>query len=174
MSVQDSESRRFELACGNVFLRRILAQGLPRNIFFVFFLLLTSKKKNVLIASGKEILWRISLKFKVFFGNIVVSIVIGLKCFFVLFHLFCCCIYFYVIRFCLSYLTSGSVPLEPRSLSHTFYHRVSHTRAESFFLSKTYRSVLAPSWLWRIRVFFVELAPPQIGVLRSDLCRRIR
>ena len=37
MSVEDSESRRFELTFGWVFVRPILAQDLPRNSFFRFF-----------------------------------------------------------------------------------------------------------------------------------------
>ena len=38
MSVEDSDSRRFELTFGWGFLRPILAQHLPRNYFFPFFL----------------------------------------------------------------------------------------------------------------------------------------
>ena len=37
MSVEDAESRRFELAFGCAFLRPTSAQDLPRNIFSGFF-----------------------------------------------------------------------------------------------------------------------------------------
>ena len=37
---------------------------------FLFFIIWNIKKKKVLIASGTEILWRVYLKFKLFFDNI--------------------------------------------------------------------------------------------------------
>ena len=58
MSVEDSESRRFELRFGLVFLRPILAQDRPRNVVFVFFLCLERfYRRFVLTTSGTEILW---------------------------------------------------------------------------------------------------------------------
>ena len=46
MFVEDSQSRRFKLSFGLVFLRPILAQDLPRNYFFRFFLKVGNLKKR--------------------------------------------------------------------------------------------------------------------------------
>ena len=82
ISVEDSESRRFELAFGCFFLTPVVAQHLPRRFFF-FFTEHDSLEfcfgRFVLIASGKKILWRVSMKFKVCLQHRV-SVVIGLHC----------------------------------------------------------------------------------------------
>ena len=65
MSVEGSESRRFELTFGWVFLRPILAQDRPRNYFFRGFW----KVWNFFfedLCSGREIFWPVSLKFYLF------------------------------------------------------------------------------------------------------------
>ena len=65
MSVEDSQSRRFELTFGWDFLSPILAQDLPRNFSVFKTELELFFWRFVLIANGTEILWRVSFKFKV-------------------------------------------------------------------------------------------------------------
>ena len=54
MSVEDSESRRFELTFGCVFLRAILVQHLPRIVFFFVF----SKNFSLELFFGRFVLER--------------------------------------------------------------------------------------------------------------------
>ena len=65
MSVEDSESRRFELTFCLSFSQADLGPNPPRTFFFVFFFKFeTFFRRFVLIASGTEIFWRVSLKFE--------------------------------------------------------------------------------------------------------------
>ena len=81
MSVEDSEFRRFELTFGWVFLTPILAQDVPRNYFFGFFLIVWDFFFEDLCSSRAVqksfggYLWNSN-----FFWQHRVSIVTGLKC----------------------------------------------------------------------------------------------
>ena len=72
MSVEDSESRRFELTFWLSFSQADIGPRSGQEWFYSFFLesLELFLWRFVLIASRTEILWRVSLKFELFFGNI--------------------------------------------------------------------------------------------------------
>ena len=80
MSVQDSESRRFELRGHWVFLRLILAQRLPRHMLFLFFLKFGSFFQKVCAHSEQyRKVMLCTFEIQSFFWQHHVAIVIGLS-----------------------------------------------------------------------------------------------
>ena len=71
MSVEDSESRRFEINIWLSFSQADLSPTSADGCFFSGFLesLELFFARSVLIPSGSEILWRVSLKFKLFLAT---------------------------------------------------------------------------------------------------------
>ena len=80
MSVEDSESRRFELNIRLSFSQANLGPTSAQELFFVFFLesLELFFPRFVLIASGTEMLWRVPFESESFLRQYRVPIAIGL------------------------------------------------------------------------------------------------